>query len=62
MRERLAAIRREDPVLIFYSSGDPEVIDLDAPPNDKWGSVLFGGAIVLAGTCLLFLAGSSFAS
>jgi hypothetical protein len=62
MREKLAGLSRGDRVLVCYKPGDPEVIDLDAPPKDTWGSVYFGGALILAGVILLFLAGSSFAS
>jgi hypothetical protein len=62
IREKLAGISRGDRVLVCYKPGDPGVIDLDAPPKDTWGSVYFGGSLVLAGAILLFLAGSSFAS
>jgi len=61
VRERLGRIAPGDPVCVFFKPGDPEVIDLDEAPKDRWGSILGGAALVAAGLTLHFLAGRSFA-
>lgn len=60
VKERLAGIRPGDPVQVFFNPGDPDVIDLDNPPKDRWGSIFFGMVLVVLGLILLFNAGSSF--
>lgn len=62
VRERMGSIRPGDPVRVFYKPGDPDVIDLDEAPKDRWGSILGGAALVVAGLALLFLAGRSLGS
>lgn len=57
IRNRMAAIRPGDRVTVHLNPSDPEVIDLDEPPKERWGSALGGLAMALAGFALLFLAG-----
>jgi len=56
-KKTLAGISPGDPVRVFYKPGDPAVIDLDAPPIDKGGSIAFGIALVTGAMILLFMAG-----
>lgn len=62
VRERLGRISPGDPVRVFFKQGDPDVIDLDEAPKDRWGSILGGAALVAVGLALLFFAGRSLAN
>lgn len=56
-KRALAGIDPGDQARVFYKPGDPDVIDLDAPPIDKSGSIAFGAALVMVATILFFTAG-----
>jgi hypothetical protein len=56
-KKALAGTNPGDQVRVFYKPGDPGVIDLDAPPIDKSGSIAFGVALVVVAMILFFTAG-----
>jgi hypothetical protein len=56
-KKALTGIKPGDQVRVFYKPGDPGVIDLDAPPMDKSGSIAFGAALVGVAMILFFTGG-----